>query len=258
MKKERNFYKRFSHKKNMEKEGKKILGFLMLGFIGLIFISGFVSAAPLDDFKSWINNVFSNWKTGGSINEGGGIFLKLLMAIIITLLVFSILDAIGLIENRPALFVISLAVGILGTYYMTVTQVELLANIYTAFGGTLITLLPFIVLASFTIIAIRDGNVQMMVIQHIAWGIFTAFLAYSMWTKDILLTNFIVWVIFGISLFLTIFNTIILDWIAVRLVNARILAAREGMEEARTGFGALRGIGEEAGRVRPRRGRRPW
>ncbi|MFA4953171.1 MAG: hypothetical protein WC584_03040 [Candidatus Pacearchaeota archaeon] len=239
----------------MQKKGAKILSLFLVVMLGLVFVSGVVSATAWDNFKSWSNKVWEGWKSGASTIPEGDVFLKILIAIIITLMVFSILDAVGLIENRPALFIISLAVGIMGTYYMSVVQVKLLANIYTAFGGTLITLLPFIVLASFMIIAIRDGNVQMMVIQHIAWGIFSAFLLYTMFVKDV--WNVVFWAIFFMSLALTFANSWALNWLASRILSAREIAVREGREEIEEGVDVLRGVGRRAG-VRPRRGRRPW
>lgn len=230
------------------KKGARILCLFMLVMIGLVFISGVVSATASDDFKQWVGKVWNAWKVGGLVDGGAGvIFLKILMTIIITLLVFSILDVAGLTENTFVLFIISFAVGIMGTYYMGAVQVKLLADIYTAFGGTLITLLPFIVLSTFTIRAIRDGNVQLMVIQQIAWILFFAFLVYTWVTKDYLV-NFVFWVVLALTGILSFANGWFIAWVGRILVSAKIISAAQGAADLEVGVNVLKNLGGQVQR----------
>ena len=239
--KRRNIYKDKNVLGKMEK--RKVVGLFLLSILMFSLVVGVVSATPADDFKAWSSGVLEGFRMGGSAE--GGLFIKLLFTLIITLFVFTLLDTVGLFGNQSVLLIISLAVGILSTYYMAITQVEMLSNIYTAFGGTLITLLPFVILSAFMFRAVRDGNVQLMVLQHIAWGIFAVFLLYTMWAESYLVENFnlIFLVIFVMALVLTFANSYILNWLAGRINVASTLSANRRAGNIRRGANLLGGLG---------------
>jgi len=219
-------------------------------FLGLIFLltivisSDFVSAKTIsegfDEIKSFFIDLFNLDVQVG----GGGVFTQFLIFIIISLFVFSLLDITGFFSNKGILFVVSFVVGLLSTYYMTSTQLFAIQDFYTAFGGTLATLVPFLILSAFTYRAIADGNVQLMVMQHVAWGLFALFLFYSLiinWGEGLRLLPI---VFFIIALGLTIFNSWALDFFGERIIKAKGVKAAKSMSDIERGVNVFKKTGE--------------
>lgn len=254
----------------MMKRGAKFLGIIFIGIIVIFMFSEVVSAAnPFDFLKGW------------AIGQSNDIFIKILFTIIVILFVFSIADTLGFFENKMVLFLISVAVGILSTLTMDKIMALSLTNLYSAFGGTLITLLPFVILGMFTIRAVKDGEVQLLVLQHIAWGIFAVFLLYVLatgpgslgpaagatewnwWRGDCgyafceLITgqNLIIFGTFLLTLFLTFANSFALDRLGATLLRAKAVSAASGMKDIESGIELFRKSGKQI--EEPTRRRRP-
>jgi hypothetical protein len=227
----------------MEKEVVKIIGIFII--FGLLSISMFsiIKAYSWEDFGDDFVGIFNRWNNNESLTNQGTLFVKILFTIMITLLVFSILDMTGLFNNKAALFLIAVIVGILGTYYMSQKEVLTLTNLYSALGGTLLTLVPFIILSGFTIRAVIDGNLQLMVLQHIAWALFTVFLIYT------LFQNFsaLVLVIAILSGILTFGNSSLLQLFQKQVLGAKVVASTKNLRDIETGMSLLQRLGFRMG-----------
>ena len=229
---------------------KQVIGIFLLITLCSILLVNFVSAqnAAADSISTFFSNIFTKWQAGS--NAGAQVdvtTIKVFLFIILSLLVFSILDTVDLIRNKPALFVISAIVGIISTYYMSQTEIVSITSIYTAFGGAFVTLLPFLILGSFTTRAVMDGNVQLMVMQHIAWGLFSAFLLYSLLLSgQVSDQNVLVWTTFGLSVVLTVANGFILEYFGKIVMKAKAVAAAQTITDISLGMDIFRGAGKKA------------
>ncbi|MFH1801722.1 MAG: hypothetical protein ABH804_02745 [archaeon] len=234
---------------------KRVYGIVICIFLVVILGLNFISAANFfTDIINPIRNYFGN--VGNS-----EVFAQFLIFIIIVLFVFSLLDTTGFLKNKGILFVISLAVGALSTYYMTEQNILTIKLLYQSFGGALVTLVPFVAIAGFTFRAVKNGNVQLLVVQHVAWGIFAAFLLYTMvvnWSTigfGGVTTEFdsggnfsgIMFIVFFlIALTLAIFNSFFVGLLSKTLLKAKTVAAAKTMDDIRTGMDVLTGTGRHA------------
>jgi hypothetical protein len=226
---------------------KQVIGiFLLITLCSILFVH-FVSAqnAFTDSINNFFSNAYQSWQAGTTGGFVDATTIKVYIFIIISLLTFSILDTVGIVKNnRAALLVISVVVGILSTYYMSTVEIQSISSIYTSFGGALVTLLPFLILGSFTIRAVMDGNVQLMVMQHIAWGLFTAFLLYSLISGQ-MSSNIIMIVTVMLSIALTFGNSFFLNWFGKSVLKAKAVAAAQTMTDIESGIKLFRRAGEE-------------
>lgn len=221
----------------------KVIFLLVFSVLLLSIFSGVVSAYSLDEAKDDLRYSWNDYIGGGGDND---IFIKILLLIMISLLVFSIIDSVGIFgnQNKAALFVISLVVGILSTYYMNTLDVYNIATIYSAFGGALVTVVPFLILGSFTMRAVIDGNVQLMVIQHIAWGMFAAFMLYNIFFLPDK-TNWVFWMAAGLAGTLTIANTFVLDYFNKTVLKGKVIKSASSMRDISAGAEILKALGKK-------------
>lgn len=226
---------------------KRVFG-IFLGVILLLTIvisSDFVSAKTLEEGSNQVKSFVVDLFNLDTQVKGGGVFTQFLIFIIVSLFVFSLLDITGFFKNKGILFVVSFVVGLLSTYYMNQTQLFAIQDFYTAFGGTLATLVPFLILSAFTYRAIADGNVQLMVMQHVAWGLFALFLLYSLilnWDEGVRLLSI---VFFIIALGLTIFNSLALDFFGERIIRAKGVKSAKSMADIERGVDLFKKTGED-------------
>ncbi|MFH1607706.1 MAG: hypothetical protein ABIA78_01085 [archaeon] len=228
---------------------KRVFG-IFLGVILLLIIvisSDLVSAVSftegVDQIKDFVTNLFDL-----NVANGGGIFTQFLIFVIVSLFVFSLLDVTGFFNNKGILFVVSFVVGLLSTYYMTQTQLFAIQDFYTAFGGALVTLVPFLILSAFTYRAIADGNVQLMVMQHVAWGVFALFLVYSIiinWGIGGAANSVLSWVFLVIALALTVLNSWALDFFGARIIKAKGVKVAKSMSDIERGVKLFKKTGED-------------
>ena len=126
---------------------KKSSALLITGLVLGLFLLSMVSAAPIDTLK----NIFSG------AGDGLG-FQKVLLFLLVTLLVYSIVNFIPLLgKQEPWLKgVISIIIGLLGTMWLGATEIYSILNSYETLGIVLTTFIPLIIFMTFTIELVKE------------------------------------------------------------------------------------------------------
>jgi len=162
----------------MNKRGRSILGLFLFGiliFSIIISCVNLVSAFDTSTISGSFESLFTDWSRG----EVPKNIAKIIFAVVITLLIFTILENINLFKNKGVLWVISFLISILATMYLTPEEVYTMLVSYSALGLTLISIIPFLIIAGFTYTAIKSGDPSQFLLQKIAWGMFAAFMVYK-------------------------------------------------------------------------------
>lgn len=225
---------------------KKSLCLLFVSLIMFSAVVNFVSADASDFISSgleMLDNVLAGF-TNFTWGQEDSFITKFFIFIIISLLVFSLLDGIGLFGNKGILAIISFAVGGLSTFFMGEGYLNIIQYLYTSFGGTLMVILPFLILSGFMYRAIKDGNVQMLVMQHVAWGVFSIFLIYAMisnWNEVKGAALFVFFAVIILSLLLTFANSWFVSKFNVLIFKAKAVATGKSIDEIERGMKVLRG-----------------
>lgn len=205
---------------------------------GATKLSEFFSLENLDKWiPDFLENTLNSWKAG----KADEAFTKALIFVIISLFVYSILDMAGFFKNKLVVLGISFAVGLLSTMYMTKEFIEEIGGVYTAFGGAIVSIVPFLVITLFTINVIKKNEEKGIFLQNIAWGIFSFFLIYVYFTKG---RSLIVLFMFFISLIMTILNAKFVEWIFNKTEWMKNLTAKAKANQAARGVKAAQTLGE--------------
>ncbi len=244
----------------MQKErSRKLINLSLLVILSLPLLIAtitLVSAAPLTDP---IKDLFAF--TGDSAISVN--IAKYLFWILLTLLVWSALDAGNVVRNNGIRWIISIVVGFLGVAYLTPNEIWLTLISYGALGMTLLYIFPTLILMFFTFRVVREGQATGIVLQYAMWIIYSCFLAYrfiqGIITGDLDTTETSTWVFLGVII-ITVFVVIANKWLRKRLgdefISEEITAAEsvERLAAAVTGARATTAVQQSEGRARrPRR-----
>lgn len=116
---------------------------------------------------------WQGWLSGQGISEN---LAKILFLVLVIALIWSILDTANLFSKGK--FLIAVIVGFLSTMYIAPQDIWVILTSYQALGATLITLIPFTILALYTYRAAEDGKPRLITLQRVIWFMFTIFLLY--------------------------------------------------------------------------------
>ncbi len=133
-----------------------------------------VSEGGAKAFIDPVVDLFKGW-TEGRIAESGA---KILFLILVTLFIWSILDQFHLFGHGSVQGIIAVIVGFLSTVYIAPQDIWVILVSYNALGSTLLTMIPFAILALYTYRAVEDNNPKTITLQRVVWGMFTLFLVY--------------------------------------------------------------------------------
>ena len=205
-------------------------------FIGILFSLILISAqTPAEVIFDPIKDLFTNFQ-GGGLSEN---VAKYLFFILLTVLVWSVVDTSGFVDNYIIKWVISLIIGFLGTAYLTPTDIWVLLASYEALGLTLLFILPSLILVFFTYRVAFVGGAAGVIAQHIIWFVYFIFLCWKFVTGitsgKISPNNSITWVFVGILLlagFVAIFNKLFIKWFTKEVLEAQSEAAGKVLKRA--------------------------
>jgi hypothetical protein len=166
--------------------GKK---FLVIGLLSLFMISMFAGVAsaadPLEGLEGgdgafWTD--VTNFLKGGFAegSEGGAIFSRILLIILVVLLVYSIAGVLPFIGDSPnkefIKWSISIVVAILSFIYVTEETVRALLVNYEALGIMLTTIIPLVILIAFVIQLSRESPFTAHIVNPILTVGFVAYI----------------------------------------------------------------------------------
>ena len=156
---------------------------LLIIFLGLVVFSvSFVAAQSTA--QQFFENIWKSWTAGEGVPELVG---RILLAVIIALLVYSISDKIpgmsGEVGGKPVIrWVLSIIVAFLGTAYLQTAEIYLILFSYSALGFVLGAMLPFLILAFFSYDILSSKNLQAMWLKKTfvtgIWLVFGGFMVY--------------------------------------------------------------------------------
>jgi hypothetical protein len=204
--------------------------FLIIGLFAILAISFFVgvinlaSADPVSDFfDKTIKSSFENWKSG---NLGSGT-LKILYFVLLTILIFSVLELAGFINSPGLRWAISVIVSIIATAYITPEQFFAIGQEYSAMGLAISTFIPFLIISLFTVASAKDGRAEGLFLQGIIWWLFTGFLAYNWYMNRAQSYSGMLLVMAILSLIMAVLNV----WVTKLIGSLYFNAIKEGSEE---------------------------
>ncbi len=227
------------------------LFFVLVASLFLIFSCSLISA----DAASTVKSIVTEIKNVTAVLPEEFV-IQIFVFIIVSLFVYSVFSLLNLFGtatspgNRGILIILSFAIGGLSTYFMSTDYFNLIKQFYTAFGGTLIAIIPFFILCVFAYAAIRDGNVQLLVMQHIAWGIFFIFLSYTLlvnWYSSPLNVKYFFVLMAALALILAVFNRSFIARLNATLLSARANVFAQKMDDVEKGITALGKVGRNMG-----------
>jgi hypothetical protein len=219
----------------MEKVLSKRL-LLTLFFVGVIVASLtlVVAQAPSDIFDP-VRDMFASWDSG-DISPN---IAKYLFFILLAAFVWSILDTSGIVSNGIVKWIISVIVSFLSVAYLSVTDIWILLTPYSAFGLTLLFVLPTLILVFFTFRIAFIGGASGVIAQHLIWIIYFVFLVWKFVTGiingQITPNASITWVFVGILILVGIaalFNKLLIYLIGEEILKAQSQAAGSLLKRA--------------------------
>lgn len=182
-----------------------ILLLFLVGSFGFLFVSsanGDDSSGVSSDagiFKAFSSKWFSDrweiWKLGsGNLNQSQIGMLaetaKYLALIIVSLVIYGTFSAMQFPSSTPLRLLLSIVVGLLGTFMITTEELLTTLVSYGALTTTLLIAVPFISLLGMTIMFIYKANAPGLYAAKILWAVFAFFLLFKAAVLILLLQNF--------------------------------------------------------------------
>ncbi len=203
----------------------KFSSFIILAYFSIILSLALVAAQTNNPILDPIVDLFT-FKTDLSVSTN---IAKYLFIILLSSLVWSSLDASGLVKNNGIRWLISIVVAFLGISYLGASDIWALLISYNALGLTLLFLFPFIILLFFTTMTIKEGKAMGIVTQHIIWMIYFVFLIYRFVAGavegSLPVDNISTWIFLAaiiLSAFMVFGNRGIIKWFQKEIVNTEI------------------------------------
>ena len=205
-------------------------------FIGILFSLVLISAqTPTEVIFDPLRDLFTNFQEG-QLSEN---VAKYLFFILLAVLVWSVVDTSGFVDNDIIKWVVSLIIAFLGVAYLTPTDIWTLLTPYEALGLTLLFILPSLILVFFTFRIAVVGGAGGVVAQHIIWFIYLIFLIWKFITGitsgKISPNNPITWIFVGILIlvgFAALFNKLFIKWFGKEVLEAQSAAAGQTLKRA--------------------------
>ena len=196
--------------------------------------------------------LFTDWTKGGGVAPNSA---KLLFLILLSLLIWSILDTSHLFGRQGWVQVfIAIIIAFLSTVYIAPGDIWVILTSYNALGTTLLTMIPFGILALFTYRAVSDNSAGMITIQRIVWGLFALYLVASFisgYRQERLLPTSgygIVYIIATIGATIAfISNKTLIHQLAVMQTDAAKEVAKRNLSTIETGLAGMRDVGNTLG-----------
>jgi hypothetical protein len=164
---------------------KRMFGLLVVSFVLVSMFAVSVSALEAVDFSNAIDGVMQVGEEAfGPIlgvdematNYGGAVFSKLLLVILVTLVVFAVLDQFNLFAGkRKTQTIIGIVLGILGTRFLPTSMLEAVIFPASALVAAISVGLPFIVYG--VLVSKLTNGLQ----RRALWAVFGAIMFILMW-----------------------------------------------------------------------------
>jgi hypothetical protein len=155
----------------IKKRGALILTALILSS----FLIANVSAVnPVEGFSEQVSQFMGIWEDGRI--DPGSTVLKWLALFLVTILIYSSLSYGEFPEHTGLRWLISIIVGFLATMLITTPEMVAAMQSYKALGITFIIFLPILILTFFTFVVATKVNPLGIVVQRIAWVIYSVYL----------------------------------------------------------------------------------
>lgn len=153
----------------MRKEVKVFLGIFIFSIL-IINLIGYVAAEETIAGQFWGKVTNEANSVPFEKTASSPIFAKFLLFLLVTLIVFAILELFPFLQGRRILtFWVSVIVGILSIFYLQSTEVYSILLSYGALGITLTVILPF-ALVFFMSLQLHQANLSFM--SRVAWVVF--------------------------------------------------------------------------------------
>ena len=170
-----------------KKEMKKSNLFLIM-FIATIMILSFVAAqVTIKEIADPVKDMFASWSDGDlSLNVA-----KYAFWILIGLVIYSILGFIDIFNKHQYIQILSaVIISFLATAYLTTSNIHAMLTSYGALGYTLGALIPFVIVAFFSVSINKKGGVRARLLSRAIWAAFIVFLIYKlisgMWVDGVI------------------------------------------------------------------------
>ncbi len=147
-------------------------------------IENFLSGDDPTFFQAWDflpsfiagNDFFKQWSVQGK--EGvNTAFIKILVLLLVIVLFYSIFSYVNFPESRVLQFIIALVLGVLSTLLISSEELYAALISYQALGISITLFFPIFVLSLYTfVVATRNNNGIGLLTQQILWIIFGAYL----------------------------------------------------------------------------------
>ncbi|OGJ19046.1 hypothetical protein A3K73_04475 [Candidatus Pacearchaeota archaeon RBG_13_36_9] len=239
----------------MKKESWKILGLVLIGIIFISLVANFVAAQVLNSTFDPVRNMFAKWGADGDISQN---VAKYLFIILVTLLIWSIIDMIGLVKSNPIKWIMSAIIGFLAVGYLTPNEIWVTLSSYSALGMTLLFMLPFVILLFFTIRITAEGGAQGYFFGLLMWIAYLLFLAYRLIMGMVFglldTKNPSTWIsvtVWILALLVVIFYKTFTKWVGKEVVEGTVQSAERIMkmsvERDKLNADALKRTGQPTG-----------
>ncbi|NCO11395.1 hypothetical protein CO038_01765 [Candidatus Pacearchaeota archaeon CG_4_9_14_0_2_um_filter_39_13] len=187
----------------INQRGVKILSLVLLLSFATTLFSGIASAQNELKDNAVIGPIVDLFTFQTELGVDIGV-TKWLFIILLSLLIWSVLEGSGIIKQNAVRWVISIIVAFLGVSYFTVDEVIATLQTYQALGLTLLFLFPLLILMTFTWrIVAHFQSPGAVVFQWFMWIVYGIFLVYRFLVDYPLLSVTTRW-IFGIVGILTL------------------------------------------------------
>ncbi|RMD67496.1 hypothetical protein D6817_01480 [Candidatus Pacearchaeota archaeon] len=202
--------------------------------------SGTTLKEDVSTFGTRLKEFFGSTLGLGPDAQASPTVAKILFLIILTLLVWSILDMSGIVTNSAVKWGLSIVVSLLGILYLTPEEIWATVGSYSAMGMTLLFVFPIIILFFFTFRIIIQGGAMGYIVQQGVWAIYFLFLLFNFFIGFVSdriggfsdPKTWVYLVVILVAFVMTFFNGTIRKLISENFIEAEVQAARNVITSA--------------------------
>lgn len=239
MKKKKGVRKKKISKKKFD--DKRLLAIVIATFIVFAFALNFVHVGEMGvtgyATEGFISNMFADWSTGNmDVN-----IAKYLLWIMVTLLIFSVLNYAKFPGNTGLQWLLAIPIGFLSVAYITPAEIFTTLTAYSALGLTLAVIMPFVILLFFSSMLLSNEKISKMSVGKIMfevmlWLFFVGFLIYKLiagYGEGIKMSSgmmIVMFIVMGLSGMILVFNKNFRKWVrglGLELRSAKAEVQRE-------------------------------
>ena len=199
---------------------KRLFGLLIASVILVSLVAGVASAQTAWEIISGpIFDFFEKWQAGDISNN----LSKLIFTVLLTLIIYSVIDRLPFLKGRSNLFnsAIALIIAFLATAYFTPSDVYTILIAYGALGIVLGSAIPFLILIFFSYQIATDPETKAFgkIFVKIMWIGFIIFMAYKaiygLVVEDVKILEMIAYLIFiGVAImWVAVFEKLFVKWV---------------------------------------------